>query len=141
MRHARVKWVEGLQFVGEADSSRAIVVDGASAAEGGGSAVRPKELVLIGLAACSGVDVVSILKKMRVDFDHLEIRVSAEEADEVPKVFTTIELEYRVTGTDIPEDKVMRAIELSKDKYCSVSAMLSKAAQITFRHTIVPAAD
>lgn len=141
MRSARVKWVEALQFVGTNDANRAIVVDGGSTDEGGGTSVRPKDLVLIGLASCSAVDVVLILKKMRVHFDSLEVVVSAEEADEVPKVFTAIDLEYRVTGSDVPEDKVRRAVELSKEKYCSVSAMLSKAVEITFHHTILPAAD
>jgi putative redox protein len=136
MKHARVKWVEGSQFVGSAESNHAVVLDAGSASEGLVTAASPKELVLIGLACCTGADVASILHKMRVDFSSLEVKASAEEADHFPKVFTRIAVEYRITGQDIPEDKVTRAIELSKEKYCSVSAMLRKSAEIEYGFTI-----
>ncbi|MBT4292531.1 OsmC family protein, partial [bacterium] len=95
-----------------------------------GTAPTPMEAVLHALAACAMVDVVSILEKMRLSMESLEVEVSAERADDHPKVFTKIHLKFVVTG-DLTENKVQRAIELSTEKYCSISAMLSSTAEIT----------
>jgi putative redox protein len=101
-------------------------------------AAKPKELFLMALAGCTGMDVASILSKMRVRLDDFELWIDAEEAEEHPKVFTKIRLEYRFFGKEIDTDKVEQAIELSATKYCAVSAMLKKAVEIQSSYRINP---
>lgn len=125
MNNARATWIEKQRFEGIADSGQAIVVDGDKAA--GNS---PMELVLIGLCGCTGYDVVSILKKKREPFTSLEVRAQAERAADPPSVYTEIKLIYRVGGK-VSCKAVEDAVRLSKEKYCSVSAMLAKIAKIT----------
>ncbi|MFH1011391.1 MAG: OsmC family protein [bacterium] len=136
MKTARVKWVEGMQFSGRVPSGHSILMDATEAVGGADSGARPKELLLAGLGGCTGMDVVSILRKMRVPFDSFEIEIHAESSEEHPKVWTRIELIYRIVG-DVPEDKFVKAISLSQERYCSVSAMLRGAAAITFRHEVI----
>jgi len=93
---------------------------------------RPKVLLLAGLIGCTGIDVVSILNKMKVKPDDFNIEVKAEESEEHPKVYTKIHLVYLFKGKDLPQDKIERAVSLSQEKYCGVSAMLDKAAPITY---------
>ena len=138
MKEARVIWTEGMQFIGTANSNHAIVMDASPEVGGVNSGVRPGELLLIGLGGCTGMDVVSILNKMRVKFDSFQIKVRAESAPEHPKVYTRIELTYLISGKDIPPDKVEKAIELSQSKYCSVGAMLGKTAPISYHYEIKP---
>jgi putative redox protein len=138
MKTARAKWVEGMQFMGNAPSGHTIVMDAAQEANGANSGVRPKELLLVGMGGCTGMDVVSILRKMHIPFDSFEVEVHAEESAEHPKVWTKIELVYRVAG-DVPEDKFLKAINLSQERYCGVSVMLGKTAEITVRHEITKA--
>ena len=136
MKTARVKWVEGMQFMGQAPSGYSIVMDASQEAGGANSGSRPKDLLLAGLGGCTGMDVVSILRKMHVPFDSFEVEVHAEESAEHPKIWTRIELIYRIVG-DVPEDKFLKAINLSQERYCAVAAMLRGAAAITFRHEII----
>lgn len=136
---AQVTWVgPGLRLLGEASGGPAIVVDHVLAdekrSEGG---PRPMELLLIGLAGCTGMDVVSILQKKRQSFTGLQVQVTAERAEEHPRVYTQIHLEYVVTGEGVDPKAVERAIELSDTKYCSASAMLRQAAEITTSYRIV----
>ena len=93
------------------------------------------ELMLVSLCGCTGMDVVSLLKKMRVEFSGIELNVRAEKTEDHPHVFTRIDLEYVITGNDVDEAKLKKAIDLSQEKYCSVTAMLRKACPInhTFR--------
>ena len=93
---------------------------------------RPKALLLAGLIGCTGVDVMMILNKMRVEVEDVNIDVEADAVEEDPKVYTSIKLTYRFKGKNLPLDKIQRAVELSQEKYCGVSAMLSKAAPITY---------
>jgi putative redox protein len=125
MTEAKTTWVENQRFNGVASSGHTIVVDGDHAA--GNS---PMELVLIGLCGCTGYDVVSILQKKREPFTSLEVRAEAERAVDPPSVYTKIKLIYRVGGK-VSSKAVEDAVRLSKEKYCSVSAMLAKTAQIT----------
>jgi len=125
MTNARATWVEKHRFNGISDSGHNIVVDGDKAA--GNS---PMELVLIGLCGCTGYDVVSILQKKREPFSSLEVRAEAERAPNPPSVYTQIKLIYRVAGK-VSRKAVEDAVRLSKEKYCSVSAMLDKTAAIT----------
>jgi putative redox protein len=132
MTSARVKWLEGVCFVGQSGSGHSVVMDGAPAAGGGNLGFRPMEMLLIGLGGCTSFDVVEILRKGRQSLTGCEVRVEAERAETVPKVFTKIHLHFVVTGQDLDPAKVKRAIELSAEKYCSASAMLDKVAEITF---------
>ena len=136
---AQVTWVgPGLRLVGEASSGPAIVLDHVlPGEEGRETGPRPLELLLIGLAGCSAMDVVSILQKKRQPFTGLQVEVTAERADEHPRVYTHIHLEYVVTGQGVEPQAVERAIELSMVKYCSAAAMLSKAVEIATSYQIV----
>jgi putative redox protein len=125
MTEARTTWIEKQRFEGIASSGHKIAVDGDKAA--GNS---PMELVLIGLCGCTGYDAVSILQKKREPFTSLEVRAEAERAADPPSVYTAIKLIYRVGGK-VSRKAVEDAVRLSKDKYCSVSAMLEKTAKIT----------
>jgi putative redox protein len=125
MTNARTTWIEKHRFNGISDSGHEIVVDGDKAA--GNS---PMELVLIGLCGCTGYDVASILQKKREPLVSLEIRAEAERAATPPSVYTEIKLIYRVGGK-VSRKAVEDAVRLSKEKYCSVSAMLEKTAKIT----------
>ncbi|MGB9742943.1 MAG: OsmC family protein [candidate division WOR-3 bacterium] len=134
---ATVRWTAGMQFVGVSGSGHALVMD--TSAEHGGSdtAPTPMELLLVALAGCTGMDVVSLLKKMRVNFQTLEIRIQGERRTEHPRIFTGIELEYLVYGTGIDQDAVRRAVELSMEKYCSVSAMVKPACPVKWTYRVV----
>ncbi len=132
---ARVRLVEGMQLVGRADSGHAVVLDLSPEAGGQDTAARPMELVLIGLAGCTAVDVINILRKRRKTLRRLEVYARAERAAEPPRVFTAIELEYVIAGDFTPQE-VERAIMLSETKYCSVAAMLKPSVPITARYRI-----
>jgi putative redox protein len=129
---AKVTWVEDRRFVGEAGSGHALVVDG-SAERRGPSAM---ELVLMGMVGCTAYDVVSILEKKRQAVAGLEVSARGERAPEPPRVFTEIEVEYRVRGRNISPKAVEDAIRLSEEKYCSASIMLGKTARITTSYQI-----
>ncbi len=128
---ARLKWVDGVCFMGESGSGHAVVMDGAP--EGGGRNLgpRPMELLLLGTAGCTSYDVISILKKSRQEVTDCWVEMEAQRADTEPKVFTAIHFHFVVTGKGLKPDVVERAIKLSAEKYCSASIMLGKTADIT----------
>ena len=132
----KIKQVEGLTFVGKADSDHWVTIDGPKSFFGSEAACRPMELLLISLGACTASDVASILKKKRVDLNKFEINITGDRAQEHPKVFTTINIEFEFTGKNLKNEDVERAIELSKNKYCPISAMLSNAVKITYKYKI-----
>jgi len=134
---AVVKHIKGVTFTGKADSNHWVMMDGPSAFGGSDGAIRPKELLLLALGGCTGSDVVTILEKKRLKIEDFEINLSAEMQEEHPQVFTKINIEYVFKGKNIPEKDVERAIELSQTKYCSVTAMLQKAIEITHSFRIV----
>lgn len=134
---ARVKWVDGMMFVGESGSGHAIVMDGAPEYGGRNLGIRPMEMLLIGLGGCTAFDVIQILKKGREAVSDCEVEVSAERAETDPKVFTKIHVDYRVKGRNLAPAKVERAIALSKEKYCSASIMLGAVAEITHSWTAI----
>lgn len=134
---AKIKYVDGMQFVGEASSGHAIVMDGDPKFGGRNTSVRPTELLLIGLGGCSGMDVISILKKKQQDVRGLEINVKGKKADTYPQKFTDITIEFVVTGHHISEEAVKRSVELSMEKYCSVKATLEGSARIRSSYRIV----
>lgn len=126
----KIKWEKKRKFRASTPDGRIGIYDVPESHGGDGTAPTPMEAVLHSLAACTMVDVVSILEKMRLTIDSLEVEVEAERAEEHPKVFTKIHLKFLVSG-DLPENKVQRAIELSANKYCSIGAMLNSTADIT----------
>ena len=131
-----LNWIGGAAFVGQTPSGHRIVMDGPE--EGGGRNLgpRPMETVLLGMVACSGYDVVSILKKSRQAIEDCQVEATAERAEEHPRVFTEIHLHFLLTGKELNEKQVQRAINLSAEKYCSASIMIGKTARITHSYEI-----
>jgi putative redox protein len=127
MNEARVTWVNEMQFVAETGSGHAIVLESGKETK----APSPMEMLLVGLAGCTAVDVVHILKRMRQPVTDVQVNVKGVRADQHPKVYTQIEVEYVVTGRALSEEKVQRAVEMSETTYCSASVMLGKTASIT----------
>jgi putative redox protein len=136
---ARVKWNEGMSFVGEAASGHAVVIDGAPEHGGRNLGLRPMELVLIGAAACTAFDVVMILKKARQPVVDCVVDAEATRAETEPRVFTRIHLRYTIAGQGLDRRQVDRAVALSKEKYCSATIMLAKTAEVTSEVVVVDA--
>ena len=133
---ARVQLVEGMTFVAESGSGHAVVVDASPDVGGRNLGARPMELVLMGTGTCSAIDVVHILRKARQPITGCTIDLEADRAEDDPKVFTRLRFHYVVTGKGLAETQVERAIKLSKEKYCSATAMLAKTAQIEWDYEI-----
>ncbi|EAY1426809.1 TPA: OsmC family protein [Salmonella enterica subsp. enterica serovar Infantis] len=132
---ARVKWVEGLTFLGESSSGHQILMDGNS----GDKAPSPMEMVLMAAGGCSAIDVVSILQKGRQNVTNCEVKLTSERREDAPRLFTLINLHFIVTGSDLKEAAVARAVDLSAEKYCSVALMLEKAVNITHSYEVIAA--
>ena len=126
-----IRWVDGAMFVGEAGSGHAVVIDGPPDAGGRNAGIRPMELVLTGLGACTAFDVVAILKKSRQNVSDCRAELDAQRADDVPKVFTRIHIHFVIAGRGLKVAAVERAINLSADKYCSATIMLRDTVEIT----------
>jgi putative redox protein len=139
--NVRVRWAGKRQFVAWDKAGHGVVMDAPALYGGEGTGARPLEVFLYGLAACTAMDVVSILEKKRQDFSDLEIEVAAtQREDEYPKIYTRIEMVYVVSGRDVSPEAVARAIELSEEKYCSVRGMLGPQVEIVTGYRIEPAA-
>jgi len=134
---ARVKLVEGMQFVGSADSGHGVVMDAATEIGGRNSGIRPMEMLLVGMGGCTAIDVVMILRKGRETVTDCLVELNAERATSEPKVFTRIHVHYKVSGRGLTAAKVERAIKLSKEKYCSASIMLGQVAEITHDFEVI----
>ena len=132
-----VNWVDGLLMVGKSDSGHTITMDGPPESGGENLGVRPMEMLLLGVAGCTMIDVVTTLKKMRQDLSHLETKINSERATDHPKVFTDIHIQFVVKGKDLDPKKVDKAITLSAEKYCSASIMLGETATITHDFEVV----
>ena len=126
-----IKWIDGMMMVGESASGHAVVMDGPEALGGKNLGIRPMEMLLLGMGGCSTIDVVSTLKKMRQQVHDCRAEISAERAPQHPKIFTKIHMHFVLTGINLNQKKVSKAISLSADKYCSASIMLGKSAHIT----------
>jgi len=137
-KHAVLRQIDGIAFAAKGDSNHWVTMDGPSTVGGLEASSRPKELLLIALAGCTASDVVNILKKKRVPLRDFEMHLTGEEAEEHPRVFTDIHIEYVFYGDDIRQEDVERAIDLSATKYCSVSAMLSPKVAISHSYRIEP---
>jgi putative redox protein len=136
---ARIKWVEKATFLGESGSGHSVVMDGPPESGGRDIGIRPMEMLLIGMGGCTAFDVVMILQRARQAVTDCVVEVSAERSDEVPRVFTAIHVHFVVSGNDLSDKQVARAVQLSAEKYCSASIMLGKAADITHDYEIVQA--
>jgi putative redox protein len=134
---ARVKWVEDVCFMGETESGHAVIMDASPEVGGRNLGMRPMEMLLVGMGGCSSIDVVTILKKSRQPITDCVAEITAERADEIPKVFTKIHVHFVVTGNGLNPVQVERAVNLSAEKYCSASIMLGKAAQMSHDFEIV----
>ncbi len=133
---AKVNWGEGMSFVGTADSGFNVQMDAKEEVGGEGMGFIPMELMALSLAGCTAMDVISILRKKRQDVTDFEVQVDADRADEHPKVFTRATVNYLVTGHDVDEKAVLRAIELTAESYCPAQAMLGKVFPIELRYQI-----
>ncbi len=127
---ATVRRIGGLGLVGKADSNHWVIMDTAPEALGFGAGSSPMELLLMALGGCTAMDVLTILAKKRIKLDDFEVLLDADRADTHPRVLTAIRLIYRFYGEDLKRSDLEVAVQLSEEKYCSVSAMLSKAATI-----------
>ncbi len=135
---AVIKQLSGITFIGKTeDSNHWVTMDGPENFGGSNAAIRPKELLLLSLAGCTSADVIAILQKKRVKLDDFKINISAESTEKHPKVYTKINLEYVFTGNNIKEKDVERAIDLSQNVYCGVTAMLQKVVEITHNYKII----
>jgi len=137
VKKAFVKQLQGITFIGKTDSNHWITMDGPENFFGSNAGIRPKELILLSLAGCTGSDVVTILQKKRTKLDNLEINITAEQQETHPQVYTKIHIEFLFYGKNIAEKDVERAIELSQTTYCSVTAMLQKSVEITHSYKII----
>lgn len=135
--NAVIKQIQGCSFIGKADSNHWVIIDSKKEHAGSDAGTRPMELVLLALGGCTGCDVVSILQKKKVPLKDFEIHITAQRSETRPKVFTTIHLEFVFAGRGLNSVHLERAIELSQQKYCPVSAMLAPSVPITTSYRIV----
>ena len=133
---ARVKWLDHMSFVGESESGHSIVMDGSPEHGGRNLGCRPMETVLIGMGGCTAFDVVLMLQKSRQNVTSVECELQAERQEEIPQVFTRINVHFIVTGTELSAKQVERAVSLSAEKYCSATRMLEKTAEISYSHEV-----
>jgi len=136
---ARIKWVEKATFLGESGSGHSVVMDGPPESGGRDIGIRPMEMLLIGMGGCTAFDVVMILQRARQAVTDCVVEVSAERSDEVPRVFTSIHVHFVVSGNDLSDKQVARAVQLSAEKYCSASIMLGKTAKISHDFELIEA--
>jgi len=134
--NATVNWKENMTFVGTPDSGFTVLMDTDPSVGGTNSGVRPMEMIALGLAGCTAMDVISILRKKQLDVTQFEVKVDAPRSEEHPKVFTSAVITYLVTGRDITESAVLRAIELSATKYCPAQIMLGQAFPMDLHYEI-----
>jgi putative redox protein len=137
MLEVKMQWAGGFKFEGDSAFGHKIVTDVSKAAGGTEAGFKPPELVLYGIAGCTGVDIVRILEKQRQKLTSLEIHVTAHHGDEYPKPFHTFEINYIATGENLSEQKLAQAIELSESKYCMVSQTMQFEAKVTTSFEIV----
>jgi len=124
--HAKIRWTDKVSFEATADSGHTVIIDGPPEHGGENRGARPMELVLMGLGGCTSVDVIRILEKSRQDVTDCVTELTAQRAEEIPTVFEAIHLHFIVTGRNIDEKKVERAVDLTARRYCSASIMLER---------------
>lgn len=134
--NAKVNWNGKLSFTGSADTGFEVPLGASPEVGGDNDGFRPLELMAVSLAGCTAMDVISILKKKRQEISDFRVEVNANQADEHPKVFTKAAVEYHVTGNDVDEKAVVRALELSATRYCPAQSMLASVFPITLKYFI-----
>lgn len=134
---ARVKWLDHMSFVGESGSGHSVVMDGPPDDGGRNLGVRPMEMVLLGMGGCTAFDVVLILKRARQEITDCYVELEAERAADAPKVFTRIHAHYVVKGKNLDHKKVERAVNMTAEKYCSVSIMLAATAELSHDFEVI----
>ncbi len=135
----KVDWKGGKAFEATSATGHKVMMDASKEVGGEDRGSRPMELLLMGLGGCAGIDVTMMLEKGKQDVKDCQMEFTSERADAVPAVYTNINLHFKVTGTDLNEKKVARAVELSAEKYCSVSKMLEKTAEMSHSYEIIEA--
>lgn len=138
MPTVKVQWNRGLQFTGLSEGNHTVVIDTKQEVGGFEAAPTPTELLLMGVGGCTAMDVASILKKKRVDFDDLEVEVQGEIETGPPKHVRQVHIVYKVWGAEVPREAVERAVELSQEKYCTVSNTVKGRAEVTWEIQILP---
>ena len=134
---AKVIWQKRMSFTGSSKSGFSVPLGTSTAVGGDDDGFRPLELIAIGLAGCTAMDVISILKKKRQDVSAFEVKVHADRSDSHPKVFTRLVIEYIISGNELSRSAVERAVELSAEKYCPAQAMLKQVAPMDLKITLV----
>ena len=137
MVEAKVRLIQDMQFAGTATSGHSLTLDADQEAGGHNTGFRPMELLLVAFGGCTGMDVISILRKKRQEVAGLEMNVKGEQQDDYPHIYKEVHIEYVVKGKGVQKEAVERAIQLSLEKYCSVGATLAKAGKITHSYRIV----
>jgi putative redox protein len=135
--HTTFAWKGKMVFEARTESGHSVLMDAKPEVGGEDKGPRPMELLMVSLGGCTAMDVVSILKKMRTDLESMTISIDSEQASEHPKIFTKINIDYNFVGRNIKEENVKKAIDLSQEKYCSVTAMLREKAEITCKWNII----
>jgi len=133
MSDVKIVQVKGATFAAKGKSNHWVMMDGAEDVGGANAGSRPMEMLLFGLGGCTAIDCEIILKKMKVPLERIEMDIDSQRSEEHPKVYTKIDMVYHFYGPDLPLKKLEKAVKLSKDSYCSASAMLGKTAEITVR--------
>ena len=137
---AKVKWVDGVKFLSESGTGHAVLIEGPESEGGEGLGVRPMELLLMGLGGCTSFDILMMLKKSRQAVTDCVAEIRATRADDIPSVFTSIHVHFTISGKGLKDSRVKRAVELSSEKYCSASIMLSRGGvEISHDYEIIEA--
>jgi len=136
---AKVTWSKRLSFIGEADTGFSVPLGANPQVGGDNDGFRPMELIAIGIAGCTAMDVISILQKKRQNVTAFEVQLRSQLAQDHPRVFTQMEIEYLISGHDVDETAVQRALELSENKYCPAQAMFTQILPIKLSYKIIPA--
>jgi len=132
MSQVNITWEGKMKFVGADDSGNKVSMDAAAIYGGENQGIRPMELMLMSIGGCTGIELGHILNKMRIAYDRFDIEVSGNRVEEHPKVFSNIQVVYRLSGENIPADKVNKALQMAEQVYCSASNMIKKVAEITY---------
>lgn len=135
------QWIDGRCFIASNEQGNSIIMDGTSLDEGVKRGASPMEVLLMGIAGCSSIDVVEIAKKQRQDVRDCIATVQAQRVDSIPRVFTKIHVHFKVVGKNLKAETIAKAVQLSAEKYCSASIMLSKAAPVSYSFEVVEVAD
>ncbi len=137
MAESKVVFIDNMRFIGSSNSGHSVVMDAPASVGGSNTASTPMEILLSALGGCTGMDVISIMRKKKQNVTGLELNVKGEKAEDYPHRYTAIHIEYVITGKNISDEAVKRAIELSLEKYCSVGATIGNSADITNSYKII----